>query len=56
MDVTYGIDVDTADDPLIQTTERVMDVTSLAISPAMWLVNPWALGILTPLPSIFSEN
>lgn len=42
--ITYGIKIESSDDQIVQTTERVMDVTSLALSPCMWLVNPASLG------------
>ncbi|KZT21922.1 cytochrome P450 [Neolentinus lepideus HHB14362 ss-1] len=60
MSVTYGINVESQDDPLIRTAEAVMSVTSIALSPSMWLVNPIAillalpgwLGIKTALPGL----
>ncbi|KAI0774931.1 cytochrome P450 [Trametes elegans] len=40
IDVTYGVLIESAEDPLLQIAEGVMDVTSVALSPPMWLANP----------------
>ena len=44
MGATYGIPIKSSEDPLIHTAEEVMRVVSLALSPAMWLINPISLG------------
>ena len=46
MGATYGIPIKSSEDPLIHTAEEVMRVVSLALSPAMWLINPISLGKL----------
>ena len=46
MGATYGIPIKSSEDPLINTAEEVMRVVSLALSPAMWLINPISLGKL----------
>ncbi|KAJ7171159.1 cytochrome P450 [Mycena filopes] len=43
LEVTYGIPVRSSSDPLVQNAEAVMDVISVALSPAMWIINPIAL-------------
>ncbi|ETW81164.1 cytochrome P450 monooxygenase 6 [Heterobasidion irregulare TC 32-1] len=49
LDVTYGVTVTSREDPLIRIAEAVMDATSVAISPAMWVLNP--IPILQSLPT-----
>lgn len=44
IDVTYGIMIENVEDPLLKTAEAVMDVTSVALSPPMWLMNPSAIS------------
>ncbi|OJT05250.1 O-methylsterigmatocystin oxidoreductase [Trametes pubescens] len=48
IDVTYGIVIESAEDPLLKTTEAVMDVASVALSPPMWLMNPSAIMQFIP--------
>ncbi|KAI0669479.1 cytochrome P450 [Trametes maxima] len=48
IDVTYGIMIETAEDPLLKVAEAVMDVTSVALSPPMWLMNPSAIMQFIP--------
>ncbi|EJF56159.1 cytochrome P450 [Dichomitus squalens] len=40
MGATYGIPIESRQDPLIRTADEYMGAVSLALSPAMWLVNP----------------
>ncbi|KAI0741393.1 cytochrome P450 [Daedaleopsis nitida] len=40
LDVTYGIQADSHEDPFVQTADAVMATFSLALSPPMWLINP----------------
>lgn len=44
IDVTYGIVIENVEDRLLKTTEAVMDVASVALSPPMWLMNPSAIS------------
>lgn len=44
IDVTYGIMVESVDDPLLKVAGDMMDVTSVGLSPPMWLVNPAAFS------------
>lgn len=44
IDVTYGIMIENVEDPLLKTAEAVMDITSVALSPPMWLMNPLAIS------------
>ncbi|KAL1945441.1 hypothetical protein VTO73DRAFT_2292 [Trametes versicolor] len=48
IDVTYGIMIENVEDPLLKTTEAVMDVASVALSPPMWLMNPSAIMQFIP--------
>nr|BED42962.1 cytochrome P450 monooxygenase [Trametes versicolor] len=48
IDVTYGIMIENVEDPLLKTAEAVMDVTSVALSPPMWLMNPSAIMQFIP--------
>ncbi|OJT05249.1 O-methylsterigmatocystin oxidoreductase [Trametes pubescens] len=48
IDVTYGIMIESVEDPLLKTAEAVMDVTSVALSPPMWLINPSAIMQFIP--------
>ena len=41
MGATYGIPIESRQDPLIQLADEYMGAVSLALSPAMWLVNPF---------------
>ncbi|RPD57314.1 cytochrome P450 [Lentinus tigrinus ALCF2SS1-7] len=49
MDVTYGVTVEDAMDPFVQTAQHVMDVVAVGLSPPLWLLNP--LAIVQGLPS-----
>ena len=40
LDVTYGIAIASREDFLIKTAEAVMNTISIAVSPAMWIINP----------------
>ncbi|KAI0753467.1 hypothetical protein C8Q80DRAFT_515406 [Daedaleopsis nitida] len=40
LDVTYGIEAESNQDPFVKTADAVMAATSSAPSPAMWLYNP----------------
>ena len=44
LDVTYGIEVTSNEDALVKTAEGVMSAISIAVSPAMWVVNPIPLS------------
>lgn len=46
MDVTYGVTVENAQDPFVQTAQDVMDVVAVGLSPPLWLLNPLAIGRL----------
>ncbi|KAH9851148.1 cytochrome P450 [Lenzites betulinus] len=48
IDVTYGIMIESVNDPLLKTAEAVMGVTSFALSPPLWLVNPSAIMQFIP--------
>ncbi|KAI0753465.1 cytochrome P450 [Daedaleopsis nitida] len=54
LDVTYGITVDSDDDPFVRTADAVMATASLALSPALWLINPTT--ILKYLPGWFGGS
>ena len=45
MDVTYGVTVEDAQDPFVQTAQHVMDVVAVGLSPPLWLLNPLAIGM-----------
>ncbi|KAJ7186132.1 cytochrome P450 [Mycena filopes] len=47
-DVTYGISVKSSDDRLVRTAEAVMDMVSIALNPAMWIINPVRLLNILP--------
>ncbi|KAI0827782.1 cytochrome P450 [Trametes gibbosa] len=48
IDVTYGIKVEEVEDPLFKTAGAVMGVTSIALSPPMWLMNASAIMRFIP--------
>ncbi|KAH9888316.1 cytochrome P450 [Cubamyces lactineus] len=48
IDVTYGIMIESVDDPLLKVAGDMMDVTSIGLSPPMWLANPAALMEFIP--------
>ncbi|KAH9889257.1 cytochrome P450 [Cubamyces lactineus] len=48
IDVTYGIMIESVEDPLLKCAEAVMDTTSVALSPPMWLMNPSAIMQFIP--------
>ncbi|THH17023.1 hypothetical protein EW146_g3718 [Bondarzewia mesenterica] len=54
IDVTYGISITSSKDPLIQVAEAVMSTVSVALSPVMWIVNPFAISQY--LTSLFGGN
>ncbi|KAI0313067.1 cytochrome P450 [Amylostereum chailletii] len=40
LDATYGIPISSREDKFIKTAEKVMGTISIAVSPAMWIINP----------------
>ena len=50
MGATYGIPIESRQDPLIQLADEYMGAVSLALSPAMWLVNPFWWRTSAPMP------
>ncbi|KAI0741290.1 cytochrome P450 [Daedaleopsis nitida] len=43
LDVTYGIEVESNQDPFVKTAEAVMATSSLALSAVMWFFNPMTI-------------